>query len=243
MTAAKNRLRALPWVLRQWCLRLAAQATRETNGREAARSALTAYIEINRRTLLHLGRQWQEQGWLTQPEHVFDLLEEEILAVLDGRRPGSALAALVATRQSQQAEWATTPPPDYFLVGSEAASPPPAAMPRAASGATRHGTPVGSGRARGRACRLDRPDQGERLARGDVLVVATTDPAWTPLFLKAGALVMETGGFMSHGAIVAREFGIPAVVNLPGILDEIADGDELEVDGWQGRVTRLSTRT
>ena len=82
-------------------------------------------------------------------------------------------------------------------------------LPRAASGATRHGTPVGSGRARGRACRLDRPDQGERLARGDVLVVATTDPAWTPLFLKAGALVMETGGFMSHGAIVAREFGIP----------------------------------
>ena len=176
-------------------------------------------------------------------EHVFDLLEEEILAVLDGRRPGSALAALVATRQSQQAEWATTPPPDYFLVGREAASPPPAAMPRAASGATRHGTPVGSGRARGRACRLDRPDQGERLARGDVLVVATTDPAWTPLFLKAGALVMETGGFMSHGAIVAREFGIPAVVNLPGILDEIADGDELEVDGWQGRVTRLGAHT
>ena len=243
VTAAKNRLRALPWVLRQWCLRLAAQATRETNGREAARSALTAYIEINRRTLLHLGRQWQEHGWLTQPEHVFDLLEEEILAVLDGRRPGSALAALVAARQSQQAEWAATPPPDYFLVGSEAASPPPAAMPRAASGATRHGTPVGSGRARGRACRLDRPDQGERLARGDVLVVATTDPAWTPLFLKAGALVMETGGFMSHGAIVAREFGIPAVVNLPGILDEIADGDELEVDGWQGRVTRLGAHT
>ena len=92
---------------------------------------------------------------------------------------------------------------------------------------------------RGRACRLDRPDEGARLTRGDVLVVASTDPAWTPLFLKAGALVMETGGFMSHGAIVAREFGIPAVVNLPGILNEITDGEQIEVDGWQGTVTRL----
>lgn len=48
------------------------------------------------------------------------------------------------------------------------------------------------------------------------MVAPSTDPGWTPLFLKAGAVVMETGGFLSHGAIVAREYGIPAVVNIPG---------------------------
>lgn len=74
---------------------------------------------------------------------------------------------------------------------------------------------------------------------GAILVTPSTDPSWTPLFLRAGALVMETGGFLSHGAIVAREFGIPAVVNLPGILSQIKNGDTLEVDGNRGTVRRL----
>jgi pyruvate,water dikinase len=74
---------------------------------------------------------------------------------------------------------------------------------------------------------------------GAILVAPSTDPSWTPLFLKAGALVMETGGYISHGAIVAREFGIPAVVNLPGILARIRTGDVLEVDGTRGIVRRL----
>jgi pyruvate,water dikinase len=83
------------------------------------------------------------------------------------------------------------------------------------------------------------PADGLAMAAGDVLVVPSTDPAWTPLFLKAGALVMETGGYLSHGAIVAREFGIPAVVNLPGILNHLQNGEQVEVDGNQGMVRRL----
>lgn len=65
-------------------------------------------------------------------------------------------------------------------------------------------------------------------------------PGLAPLFLKAAALITETGGYLSHGAIVAREFGIPAVVNVPGILAQISDGDTLEVDGSRGTVRRLS---
>jgi len=86
---------------------------------------------------------------------------------------------------------------------------------------------------------LESPEQGQRLGHGDILVVPSTDPAWTPLFLKAGGLVMETGGYLSHGAIVAREFGIPSVVNLPGILQQLKNGDTLEVDGSKGIVRRL----
>ena len=73
---------------------------------------------------------------------------------------------------------------------------------------------------------------------GESLVAPATDPGWTPLFLKIAGLVVETGGQMSHGAIVAREFALPAVVNLPGILQAIRDGDEIEVDGLRGEVRR-----
>jgi pyruvate,water dikinase len=76
------------------------------------------------------------------------------------------------------------------------------------------------------------------LQKGEVLVAPTTDPGWTPLFLRAAGLVMETGGYLSHGAIVAREYGIPAVANLPGVLDAVGDGDWLIVDGDHGRVLR-----
>jgi pyruvate,water dikinase len=75
------------------------------------------------------------------------------------------------------------------------------------------------------------------LRQGDILVAPSTDPGWTPLFLRASAIVMETGGFLSHGAIVAREYGILAVANIPGILKALQDGETVTVDGSAGRVT------
>ncbi|HEX23278.1 MAG TPA: pyruvate, phosphate dikinase, partial [Chromatiales bacterium] len=82
------------------------------------------------------------------------------------------------------------------------------------------------------------PEQDITLRPGDVLAAPSTDPAWTPLFLNAVAIVMETGGQLSHGAIVAREYGIPAVVNIPGLLNVIRDGEQVVVDGARGIVER-----
>lgn len=65
----------------------------------------------------------------------------------------------------------------------------------------------------------------------------TTDPGWSPLFLRAAALVTESSGYLSHGAIVAREYGLPAVVNVPGILKLLKDGELLRVNGDEGTVT------
>jgi pyruvate,water dikinase len=87
------------------------------------------------------------------------------------------------------------------------------------------------------------PSEGQKLQRGDILIAHSTDPGWTPLFLSAGGLVVETGGYLSHGAIVAREFAIPAVVNLPGILDRLKDGDMVEVDGRVGEVRVLEEQS
>lgn len=75
------------------------------------------------------------------------------------------------------------------------------------------------------------------MTRDDVLVAPSTDPGWTPLFLRASAIVMETGGYLSHGAVVAREFGIPAVVNVRDAMIQIRDGNRLQVDGDKGVVT------
>jgi len=104
----------------------------------------------------------------------------------------------------------------------------------AADGAIR-GTPASPGTARGVAHVMFSP-AGARLEPGEVLVAPATDPGWTPLFLTASALVMEMGGMMSHGAVVAREYGIPAVVGVPDATTRIAMGERIVVDGSAGTV-------
>src|SRR5207249_12107790 len=108
-------------------------------------------------------------------------------------------------------------------------------LPAAADGAIR-GTPASPGVARGVA-RVIRSPAGARLEPGEVLVAPSTDPGWTPLFLTASALVMEMGGMMSHGAVVAREYGIPAVVGVAGATEQITTGQLVSVDGSAGTVT------
>jgi pyruvate,water dikinase len=107
-------------------------------------------------------------------------------------------------------------------------------LPAATDGGIR-GTPASPGIARGTA-HVIRSPVGARLEPGEVLVAPSTDPGWTPLFLTAGALVMEMGGMMSHGAVVAREYGIPAVVGVPDATGRIATGDQITVDGSAGTV-------
>lgn len=86
---------------------------------------------------------------------------------------------------------------------------------------------------------LRHPSEGDRLGAGEILVAPSTNPGWTPLFMRAAAVVMEVGGYHSHGAIVAREFGIPAVANIPNLLATLRDCETITVDGDTGRIHRL----
>lgn len=138
----------------------------------------------------------------------------------------------VAHRKERRKYLETLSPPDLII--DEA--PHYAAPAPAAAGGSLSGLGVAAGRASGRARLINHPDKGGKLAPGEVLVAPSTDPGWTPLFLKACALVMETGGVMSHGAIVAREFGVPAVVNIPGAMRIIKYGQEITVDGDEGKI-------
>jgi phosphoenolpyruvate synthase/pyruvate phosphate dikinase len=90
---------------------------------------------------------------------------------------------------------------------------------------------------RGRVRLLASLADGAKLEPGDVLVARSTDPSWTPLFLIAGAIVLEEGGPLSHAAIVAREFGLPAVLNVQGAMRSLDEGAEVEVNGTSGAVT------
>ena len=100
------------------------------------------------------------------------------------------------------------------------------------------GAPVSPGVAEGRVHVVLRPE-GATLEPGDILVCPGTDPAWTPLFLVAGALVTEVGGMMTHGSVVAREYGIPAVVSVHEATTRLVSGQRVRVDGTTGRVVLL----
>lgn len=102
------------------------------------------------------------------------------------------------------------------------------------------GTGVSAGVAKGRARVLLKPTDILPNERDYILVCPSTDPAWTPLFLHAAGLVMERGGLLSHGAVVAREYGVPAVANIPNATQNIVDGQMLQIDGNQGTVSIVS---
>jgi pyruvate,water dikinase len=102
------------------------------------------------------------------------------------------------------------------------------------------GLPACGGVVRGRAVVLASIHQADQLRKGDILVTRQTDPGWICAFPLIAGLVVERGGMLSHGAIVAREFGIPAVVGVKGVTETICTGDRIEVDGNQGAVRRVA---
>ncbi|HBY94630.1 MAG TPA: phosphoenolpyruvate synthase, partial [Chloroflexi bacterium] len=100
------------------------------------------------------------------------------------------------------------------------------------------GSPVSPGEVEGVVHVVFDP-HGAQLAPGEILVCPGTDPAWTPLFLAAGGLVMEVGGLMTHGSVVAREYGIPAVVGVHHATTRLVTGQRVRVDGTSGRIVLL----
>ncbi len=113
---------------------------------------------------------------------------------------------------------------------------PEAGLVTSADGAGLSGTPASAGTVTGMA-RVVLDPVGAHIEPGEILVAPSTDPGWTPLFLTAGGLVMEMGGANSHGAVVAREYGIPAVVGVPDATSRITTGQRITVDGSAGTVS------
>ena len=223
---------------------LAARARQMAALREAGKSALVAPLGPLRAIALEIGRRLVEVGALDEPTEVFHLAREELEAFLRGEWDGAGARALVTDRKAQAVLWESETPPDVILQDPSgrpsgwhgSGRPPSSSGGKAGAGLRLGGLGVAAGRAAGSARVLGHPGEGHHLRPGEVLVAPSTDPGWTPLLLRAAAVVAEVGGYLSHGAIVAREYGLPAVANIPGLLEAVRDGTRLTVDGDTGEV-------
>ncbi|MGN6065504.1 PEP/pyruvate-binding domain-containing protein [Brevundimonas diminuta] len=233
---ADDQLKLLtPWRRRalQWLLPKIALGFRL---REEARSENVRLLGCYRRIALEVGRRLHETGALLAVDDVFMLSVADISAYLNGDWNGDGALKLVSHRKAERRAWETAD--DQPAILREAASETVHAPfgPHTERKPVLKGIAASPGRARGIVRIVNNPEVDD-FQPGEILVARATDPAWTPLFLAAAAIVVENGGYLSHGAIVAREFGIPAIVNVPQIRRTIRNGDVIEVDGDQGAVT------
>ncbi|MCZ7383123.1 MAG: PEP-utilizing enzyme [Candidatus Methanoperedens sp.] len=210
------------------------QARKGAEMREMARSVLVKPSESSRLVLQDIGRRLVEKGILNEKTDVYHCALPEIIDILAGHWDGTGLRILVEDRKRMREEFSELEPPDVII--DEV--PQPLAQQHEVHGTVLSGLGVAAGSASGSARLIRHPGENSKLVAGDVLVAPSTDPGWTPMFLRAKAVVMEVGGYLSHGAIVAREYGIPAVVNVPGVMKALKDGEQLTVDGDEGKVYR-----
>ena len=195
-----------------------------------------------RAVLLAAGRRLVDDGAIVLASDVFMLDPEELRATLAA--PGADLRPIVAERLARMArQRALQPPP---VLGTIPTQPPPddpftrlamkfnGAPPAPGDENELRGSAGSSGTVRGTARVIHSISEAGRIEPGDIIVAETTAPPWTPLFATAGAVVTDTGGVLSHCAVVAREYGIPAVVGTATATSVIADGQTIEVDGDAG---------
>lgn len=209
---------------------------RELGGlRESPKFAAIRMMGLLRAALLDSGRDLAARGVLDRAEDLFFLRVAEIDALARGeRRDWRALVA--ARRQAYAREARRRRVPRLLLADGTAVYESASAAEPGGEAIT--GSPVSPGTVDGRV-RVVLDPRGARLEPGEILVCPATDPAWTPLFLAAGGLVMEVGGMMTHGSVVAREYGIPAVVGVSRATTRLRTGQHVRVDGSTGRITVL----
>lgn len=212
----------------QWVLKNTQAHTRE---RDTMHFELTRLFPPFRRCLLELAARWQTQHVLEAPDDVFffSLTELEQLAEVPQPYP-----ELVRRRRAEFEENAKCTPPPIVRdgVGIEAAR---AANVENTAGQWR-GIAGSPGVVSGIVRVVRGPHEFEKLRRGEILVAPLTNPVWTPLFAIAGGIVTQVGGILSHGAIVAREYGIPAVMAVHDATNILQDGQRVTVDGNRGVV-------
>jgi len=198
--------------------------------RESPKDNLVRLIALARAELAVVGAGLAAQGVLDAPDDVYFLDLRDVRAAIAGT---DQRARVAARREEYARELRRRHVPRVLL--SDGTEPEALARAGVLDDGALVGTPASAGTVTATA-RVVLDPVGARLEPGEVLVAPSTDPGWTPLFLTAGALVMEMGGANSHGAVVAREYGIPAVVGVPEATTRITTGARLTVDGAAGRV-------
>ena len=220
----------------RWLSRQTAEASHFLALREEAKGALLMLGGEERRAITEGANRLVASCHIAHRDEVELLADGEFAAMLLGAAPPSDAEMFRRGSVLRRCRAADRLPQTF--VGAPGARP-PVLVP---TDAVLVGWAASAGVAEGKVKVVDDLAAGAKLEQGDVLVARATDPSWTPLLLIAGALVLEEGGPLSHGAIVAREFGLPAVLNIPGAVQALTDGESVQVDGFAGTVRRLDWR-
>jgi pyruvate,water dikinase len=202
--------------------------------RQVGKVSLVQTLDVTRASARALGRHLHRKGRLADPEDVFFLTIEELVGEARGAGVPGSLDELVVWRRARRRQYqAMEIPRDFYGVpqSGEAQDSPTATDP----GVDRlQGQGVSAGRVEGLA-RVVR-SAADKIEVGEILVGEFTDPGWTPVLMVAAGVVLDVGGLMSHGAIIARELGIPCVLGTGSATRLIRTGDRVLVDGDRGTV-------
>jgi phosphohistidine swiveling domain-containing protein len=197
--------------------------------RENIKYRLMEGYSLLREVFLEIGTQLKANRIVELASDIFFLRPAEIMALSAGDCQPQQITVLISERKAQHAHWEARYAPDLIFVGGNEE------LNLQKSDLT--GIGCSPGVVEGIARVLFDISEADTLEPGEILVAPHTEPGWTPLFLSCKAVVTEIGGFLSHGATVAREYGIPAVANVTGVTQFVKTGDVIQVDGTKGLVT------
>ncbi len=201
--------------------------------REANRHHLMYFTAATRMLTLILGEHLAARGTLSSTQDIFFLTSDEIRGCAAGEVKD--WTALIAERRAERARHAAQSVPDMVV---------PEGMPPFATGGSHEnrgtltGIPISAGYAEGPVRLVLTPEQTGRVERGEILVLPVIDPGMAPLFGLAAGLIVEMGGTLSHGAIIAREYGIPAIANVHSVTRLLENGERVIVDAARGEIRR-----
>jgi pyruvate,water dikinase len=214
------------------------QAQLFTVYRENQRYHLDYLMAHVRQLLLEIGRRLEAAGVLAEPFEVFMLEADELERQLAEPAPSDALRAAIAERVAHYHRWKDRMPATHLFDGIETEGEQVEGDPSEAP--PLQGDRLGVGASRGvvkaRLRVVEDIASLDRIEPGEILVAQNIDPAWTGVFPILGGLITETGGLLSHGALLAREYGIPAVMGVPQATTRFATGMRAELDGTRGSV-------
>jgi len=206
--------------------------------RENLKSNMIRYIAAIRLTLLELEKRLIKKGILKNKNDIFFIDLDELYSLSEGKEDVNLINLINERRKEYEKNLNLSPPP--VVIGE---FDPENYIPAEIQIRTElKGFPVSPGIVSGKARVILRSDMEETIEPGEILVAPFTDPGWTPYFISAKAIVMDMGGMLSHGSIVARELGIPAVVNVGMATKIIKTGDKIQVDGNSGVVMIMSEK-
>jgi pyruvate,water dikinase len=203
--------------------------------REHHKFTLVKILYIYKRAILEEARILVQKGILRYEEDVFFCSLEELIALIENRLSEN-IQDIIATRKTEHELNQKRTSPRVMTSEGEIITG-KLRNAKAPEGAL-IGTPVSAGVIEGVARVVLKPEEA-KLNTGEILVAPYTDPGWTPLFISAVGLITEVGGMMTHGSVIAREYGIPAVVGIENATETIKNGAYIRVDGTNGFVQIL----